>query len=64
MGVVSDGSYGTPKDVVFSLPVTIANGKWQIVQGLSISDSTRKLLDLTGNELEEERGEAFSVIEA
>lgn len=64
MGVVSDGSYGTPKDVVFSFPVMIANGKWQIVQGLPISDFTKKLLELTGNELQEERSEAFSVIEA
>lgn len=27
MGVLSDGSYGAPKDVIFSFPVTIKNGK-------------------------------------
>jgi len=32
MGVVSDGSYGVPKDIVFSFPVTIENHKWSIVQ--------------------------------
>lgn len=64
MGVVSDGSYGAPKDVVFSFPVTVSNGKWQIVQGLQVSDFSRKLLDLTGRELEEERSEAFAVIDA
>lgn len=32
MGVVSDGSYNIPKDIVFSFPVTINNGKYQIVQ--------------------------------
>lgn len=32
MGVLSDGSYGIPKDMVFSFPVTIKNGKFQIVQ--------------------------------
>ncbi|CAB0029297.1 unnamed protein product [Trichogramma brassicae] len=32
MGVVSDGSYGIPKDVVFSLPVTIKDKKYTIVQ--------------------------------
>lgn len=64
MGVVSDGSYGAPKDVVFSFPVTIKNGKWSIVQGLQINDTARKLLDITGKELEEERQEATQVIEA
>lgn len=32
MGVLSDGSYGIPKDLVFSFPVTIKNGQYQIVQ--------------------------------
>lgn len=32
MGVVSDGSYGIAKDVVFSFPVTIKNKTWTIVQ--------------------------------
>jgi len=63
MGVVSDGSYGAPKDVVFSFPVYIKNGKWEIVQGLEINDFHKQLLTLTGKELEDERGEAFAVIE-
>ena len=32
MGVVSDGSYGTPAGVVFSFPVTINNKEWSIVK--------------------------------
>ena len=32
MGVVSDGSYGIPKDIVFSFPVTIKDKKYTIVQ--------------------------------
>jgi malate/lactate dehydrogenase len=32
MGVISDGSYGAPKDVIFSFPVTIENKEWKIVQ--------------------------------
>jgi malate dehydrogenase len=31
MGVVSDGSYGIPKDIVFSFPVEIQNKQWKIV---------------------------------
>merc|ERR1712158_309659 len=37
MGVFSDGSYSTPKGVMFSFPVTCSGGKWKIVQGLSMS---------------------------
>lgn len=32
MGVVSDGSYGIPKDIVFSFPVTIKDKHYEIVQ--------------------------------
>ncbi|CAH1159405.1 unnamed protein product [Phaedon cochleariae] len=64
MGVVSDGSYGTPKDVVFSFPVSIKNGKWEIVQGLTIDDFSRKMLDATGKELEEEKTDAVGIIGA
>jgi len=61
MGVFSDGSYGTPKDVMFSFPVTIQGGKWSIVQGLPISDLAREKLDITGKELMEEKEEAVKV---
>jgi len=62
MGVISDGSYGAPKDVIFSFPVKIENGKWSIVQGLSVDDFSKKMIDNTGKELEEERSEAFAII--
>lgn len=61
MGVVSDGSYGVPPDVVFSFPVTVSNGQWKIVQGLTISDFARQMLDATGKELVEEKQEALDV---
>jgi len=32
MGVFSDGSYGAPKDVIYSFPCTCKDGKWTIVQ--------------------------------
>ncbi|XP_030382871.1 malate dehydrogenase, cytoplasmic [Scaptodrosophila lebanonensis] len=64
MGVFSDGSYGTPKDVVFSFPVEIKNKQWKIVQGLTIDGFSKSKLDITGNELREERDEALSVLES
>ncbi|KAK0175017.1 hypothetical protein PV327_008802 [Microctonus hyperodae] len=62
MGVVSDGSYGIPKDIVFSFPVTIKNKKFSIVQGLEISDFSRSKLNITAEELGEECKEARQVL--
>ena len=64
MGVFSDGSYGTPEGVMFSFPITVANGKWTIQQGLAVSDFARGKLDATGKELREEREEAMAVCQA
>lgn len=62
MGVMSDGSYCTPKDVVFSFPVEIKNRKWSIVQGMELSNFSKQMIDKTGKELEEEKAEAFAII--
>lgn len=64
MGVMSDGAYDAPKDVIFSFPVIIENKKWKIVEGLPIDTFSRSMLDATGNELCEEREEAVQIIQA
>ena len=55
MGVPSDGSYGIPEGVVFGFPVTTENGKYTIIKDLPIDDFSRKYIDITLAELEEER---------
>ena len=55
MGVASDGSYGIPEGVVYSYPVTTANGGYSIVQGLAINDFSRARMAATDQELREER---------
>jgi malate dehydrogenase len=55
MSVYSDGSYGVPEGVVYSFPVTTRNGDWEIVQGLEVNDFSRRMMDATATELEEER---------
>lgn len=54
MAVASDGSYAIPKGTLYSFPVSIANGKWSIIQGLVISDFAREKMDATLKELQEE----------
>lgn len=56
MGIPSDGSYGIAPGVIFGFPVTCANGVYKIVQGLEINEFSRQRMDLTDQELREERG--------
>ncbi len=55
MGVPADGSYGIAEGVVYSYPVTTANGSYQIVQGLPVNDFSRARMSATDRELREER---------
>ncbi|MGR9093080.1 MAG: malate dehydrogenase [Gammaproteobacteria bacterium] len=55
MGVVSDGSYGIEEGLVYSFPVTTANGEYSIVQDLPIDDFSRARMTATETELKEER---------
>ncbi|GMP55991.1 hypothetical protein CsSME_00020627 [Camellia sinensis var. sinensis] len=62
MGVYSDGSYNVPAGLIYSFPVTCRNGEWTIVQGLPIDELSRKKLDLTAEELSEEKALAYSCL--
>lgn len=55
MGIPSDGSYNIEPGIMFSYPVTCQNGKYEIVQGLEISEFSRSRMDITENELRQER---------
>ena len=59
MGVLSDGSYGVPKDIIYSFPVRIKSDRsYEIVQGLTISDFARTKMENTAKELVEEKDTA------
>jgi malate dehydrogenase len=55
MAVPSDGSYGIPEGIMYSFPVTVSDGRYEIVQGLAIDDFSRQKMDATMAELEGER---------
>ena len=55
MAIPSDGSYGIPEGVIYSYPVECSQGSYKIVQGLDISDEGRKLMQVSYDELLEER---------
>ena len=51
----SDGSYGIPEGIVSGFPVTSNGGKWEIVQGLDLTDFQKERIAKTVEELESER---------
>ena len=55
MGIPADGSYGIPEGVLYGMPVSCRNGKYEVVKGLQISEFSRKRMDATLKELHEER---------
>jgi malate dehydrogenase len=56
VAVCSPGDYGCEKGLITSFPIrTPADGKWEIVQGVALSDFSRSRIDATLNELKEEK---------
>lgn len=55
MAIPSDGSYGIEPGIMYSYPVTCRDGKYEIVQDLEISEFSRSRMDVTENELRQER---------
>jgi len=55
MAIPSDGSYGVPEGLISSFPVTVADGKVSIVQGLDLDDFSKAKIDASVAELADER---------
>ncbi|MDQ4107071.1 MAG: malate dehydrogenase [Actinomycetota bacterium] len=55
MAVPSDGQYGVEEGLVSSFPVRCSDGDYEIVDGLEIGEFAQSKIDITVNELKEER---------
>jgi malate dehydrogenase len=56
VAVCSDGSYGIEKGLMASMPIrTLANGEWEVVQGVPVDAFSQQKIDITIRELMEER---------
>jgi malate dehydrogenase len=62
MGIPSDGSYDIPKDVIYGVPVTTANGEYTLIRDLPIDTFSRERMNATLKELEEERAAVASLL--
>jgi len=64
MAVYNDqGYYGIAKDIVFSFPCVCKNGEWIVKEGLTLSKLAYERLEISQNELLEEREAALELIE-
>lgn len=55
MAVPSDGSYGIEEGLVYSFPVTVSDGRYNIVKGLDINEFSLERLRANEAELKDER---------
>ena len=62
MAIPSDGSYGVAAGIIYSHPVRCSGGKYEIVQGLEISDFSQERMLATEQELREERAAVESLL--
>ena len=60
--VASDGSYGVPEGLIFGYPLRTENGKVEIVQDLELKDYAKAKIEITTNELLEEKEEVKDLI--
>ncbi len=59
--VCSDGSYGIDEGLMFSFPVQSDGENWKIVQNIDLSDFAKEKINVTLQELREEKQSAQSV---
>ncbi len=63
VGVVSKGEYGTEPGIITGFPIrTKSDGTWEIVPNLKINEFARAKIDLSINELKEERAAASDAL--
>jgi malate dehydrogenase len=55
MAIPSDGSYGVDEGIISSFPVTCSDGSYEVVTGLELDDFSKSRIEVTVNELKEER---------
>jgi malate dehydrogenase len=55
VAVCSDGSYGIEKGLIYSFPIRSDGSKWQVVQGVHLTDYSKEKIKATENELKDEK---------
>jgi malate dehydrogenase len=64
MGIPGTGQYDTPREVVFSYPVTVHDGVYEVVDGLDMDEFARQRMAITSAELLEEHAMVANMLKA
>ncbi|KAJ1186693.1 hypothetical protein NDU88_003474 [Pleurodeles waltl] len=59
LGVISEGQFGIPEGIVFSMPVRFQEGKWEVLLDMAISDQMKEKLLEASTELIKEKNIAL-----
>jgi malate dehydrogenase len=62
--VASDGSYGIPEGLICSFPTRSDGSKVEIVQGVPLDEFSRARIEVSVNELQEEKGMVADLLKA
>ncbi len=62
MGVPSRGEYGIPEDLIFGMPVTCSQMKYEIIKDLPMNEFAKSKFTTTLNELLEEQNNIISLL--
>jgi malate dehydrogenase len=62
LAVVSRGEYGVPEGLQFGFPVRSEGSSWSVVEGLEHDDFARQRIEVTTNELLEEKGDVADLL--
>ncbi|XP_073502459.1 putative malate dehydrogenase 1B isoform X3 [Phyllobates terribilis] len=63
LGVLSEGLFNLPIDIVFSMPVKFQNGDWQVCRHVTIQDDAKEILLQAAAELIKEKNIAFGILQ-
>lgn len=64
LGVLSEGHFNLPDDMVYSMPVQFRDGNWKVYTQVDISEDAREILQQAASELIEEKHIAFGIPQA
>ncbi|XP_061463782.1 putative malate dehydrogenase 1B isoform X2 [Rhineura floridana] len=62
LGVISEGQFGLPEGIVYSMPVRFQNGSWEIFTELEISEKTQEYLQILACDLIREKQVALGEV--
>ncbi|KAH0621677.1 hypothetical protein JD844_023242, partial [Phrynosoma platyrhinos] len=63
LGVISEGEFGLPEEIVYSMPVKFENGDWKVITELDLNEKTHEYLHILACDLIREKQVALGEVE-